>query len=224
MAIQQYTSQWSGYTYYASPTDSFSGNNLEYRHHNGMLVAHIMQGFGWSNNAIAGILGNMVLESTINPGVMENHVEWTETGGFGLTQWTKARKYYDWADMMGYLPYHDIEYQCERIRLELTDSAYDQYYPTSEFWIPMYEFVVSEKSPYWLACAFAWNYERSKVVLEGTAAQKEKLMRNRGSQANVWYKYITGEEAPDTGDLPSFKDPRKGMSKLLLYAVGSDIV
>lgn len=223
MAVQQFTSKKSGFLYYGSPTVSFDGDNLQYRHHNGMLIAQIMQSYGWSDNAIAGILGNMVSESTINPYAMEGWKEWTETGGFGLTQWTPATKYYDWAEAEGFIPYHDIEYQCERIKLEM-GGVIGQYYPSEEFWIPRNEFVTSTKSPYELACAFAWNYERPWVVLYGTAAQKNSLMKTRGGQANTWYKYITGQEAPDVGDLPSFKDPRKGMSKLLLYAAGSDIV
>lgn len=223
MAVEIYKSRRSGYTYYASPTDEFSqsAGNYDFKCVNVLVITELFRAYGWTDNAIAGILGNMESESHMNPGAMEGYVEWTDTGGFGLTQWTPATKYRAWADENNFLPYYDIEYQCERIKYEMTDAAADQYYSTDAYPISRNSFITSDKTPYELACAFAWNYERSWVVLYGTEAEKEALRQRRGSSANKWYEYITGTAAPDI-PIPSLK--RKGMSKLLLYAAGSDIV
>ena len=57
---------------------------------------------GWTLNAIAGVLGNMQQESTINPGLWQSLKEYNYSGGFGLVQWTPATKYTNWAVANGY--------------------------------------------------------------------------------------------------------------------------
>ncbi len=78
---------------------------------------------GWTVNAVAGMLGNMEIETTMNPAIFQNWVEnpcgfltdWTKIpatmsefweiflarankggGGFGLVQWTSCRKFFEW--------------------------------------------------------------------------------------------------------------------------------
>lgn len=183
MAIELYTSKRSGLQYY-SGTERFDS---EKRDHNGLVIANILINLGWSVNAVAGILGNMQSESGCNPGAYFGYAEYSETS-FGLVQWDPTSKYEEWADANGYSPYYDIEYQCERIQYEFENGI--QYYSTDEYPISRTEFVTSDLSPYELACAFAWNYERSAVVLWGTDEEKQALKEQRGSQATQWLEKI----------------------------------
>ena len=64
---------------------------------NAQYVMDLFQARGWSKNAIAAMLGNMQVESTINPGLWQGFDEFDYDGGYGLVQWTPASKYIDWA-------------------------------------------------------------------------------------------------------------------------------
>lgn len=154
---------------------------------------------GWSINAVAGILGNMETESTINPGLWESMKTGNTSGGFGLVQWTPATKLISWANSMR-LDYQDIDTQLERIEYELANGI--QYYPTASYPETFKEFKVSTKDPYYLGMAFLANYERPAV------ANQPK----RGQQAQAWYEFLSELPAP-SGTRPK----RKGLPLLLMY-------
>ena len=69
---------------------------------NAQHIADFLTEKGWTRNAIAGMLGNMQRESNINPGLWESLNYGNTSGGFGLTQWTPATKYLNWAQERGY--------------------------------------------------------------------------------------------------------------------------
>lgn len=206
MAVSEYTSVLNGYTYYAGPHNLNGSAYHDYREKNAIVIAQIMRGYGWKDNVIAGIFGNMQVESSFNPGA---YYGWADYSGvsFGLVQWDPTSKYEDWADAEGFSPYHDIEYQCERIRRELEQGLGGQYLNRDygvykEFNITRAEFLASDASPYWLASVFAFNYERPAVVINGTDAQRETLKKQRGDNADYWYEIITGTAPPDPGPGP----------------------
>lgn len=184
MSVNTYTSKRSGLTYYAG-TSRFDETQRDF---NAAVIANILMGYGWSFNAVCGILGNMQSESACNPGAYYGYTEYSATS-FGLVQWDPTSKYENWADERGYTPYYDIEYQCERIKYEFENGL--QYYSTDEYPISRSDFVTSNKTPYELACAFAWNYERSATVLNGTEAEKEELRQRRGGQAERFYTLLS---------------------------------
>jgi hypothetical protein len=72
------------------------------------------------------------------------------------------------------------------------------------------EFTTSTKSPSYLASVFLHNYERA-----GVSAELE-----RQTNANYWYKYLTGNTPPDIppdnpgGDTPTTKK-KKGYNFVL---------
>lgn len=183
---------------------------------NAIYVAAALLDYGWTLQAIAGILGNMQHESTVNPGIWESLEEGNLSRGFGLVQWTPASKYIDWANANGYTDITDIDGQIARIIWELENN--EQYYVTSSYPESFRAFTQSTATPYYLACAFAWNYERSWTVLYGTEAEKEALRQKRGNSAAAWYKLLQGLEFVD----PTKPKKGKSMSKLLLYAVGME--
>ena len=49
------------------------------------ILHYFFRSAGWTDNAIAAMLGNMQSESTINPGIWENLEPYS--GGYGLVQW-----------------------------------------------------------------------------------------------------------------------------------------
>lgn len=120
---------------------------------NARLVYKRLKKHGFSVNAIAGILGNMEAESTINPGIWEGLQPYI--GGYGLVQWTPYEKYADWAGE-GWQNNGDME--CDRIAYEFDEGI--QYYPTSDYPISAAEYKTSLESPETLAAAWMYNYER----------------------------------------------------------------
>jgi surface antigen len=139
---------------------------------------------GWSLNAVAGMLGNMQYESTINPG--RHQVGSGEDGGFGLVQWTPKRKLTEWLSSKGYAD-DDMDGQLERI---LWEKETNEQYAKNKYKYTFETFSTSLDNPYTLACAFAFDYERSWVTLYGTEAAKETLRKERGEAAEEWYSFL----------------------------------
>ena len=166
--------------------DPISGNRYLSQaemENNAKYIWYYLSGKGWTINAVAGMLGNMQTESTINPGIWESLDSGNTSGGYGLVQWTPATKLIYWCDNNG-LNYQDIAAQLQRIEYELANGI--QYYPTKNYPETFAEFKKSTKDPYYLGMAFLANYERPAV------ANQPK----RGQQAEKWYEFLTGLPAP----------------------------
>ena len=155
---------------------------------------------GWTVNAIAGLLGNMERESTINPGIWQSLNEGNLSGGLGLVQWTPATNLIEWAESKSY-DYLTMDCQLEKIMDEFVNGG--QYYQTNDFPLSFYEFSRSTESPEYLASAFMHNYERP-----GDPAEEE-----RRANARKWYNYLSNYE-PSEPEEPTTK---KGLSLLMIY-------
>lgn len=158
--------------------------------HNADLFYEKMSGYGFSVNAIAGMLGNIQTESSVNPGIWQSLKPFK--GGYGLVQWTPYTKYSDWAGS-GWENNGDKE--CERIAFEFDNGI--QYYPTSAYPITAYEFKTSDMSPEYLATAFLYNYERPANLNQP----------NRRKQAAYWYEYLEGKPSPPDPAPPDPPEP-----------------
>ena len=145
---------------------------------NASLIYKYLSGKGWSTNAIAGLLGNMESESTINPGIWQSLNYGNTSGGFGLVQWTPSTNYTNWATSNGY-DINDGYGQLFWIH-NLTTST-GQWIKTDAYPISFLEFRTSSESPEYLASAFLKNFERAGVEVEA----------ERRTQARSWYNYIT---------------------------------
>ena len=113
-------------------------------------------------------LGNMQRESNINPGLWESLDYGNTSGGFGLTQWTPATKYLNWAQERGYPCGNDysdktsyMNGQLQRILWEVENN--EQWIATPSFNFSFSAFTKSTQSPEYLAEAFLKNYERAGV-------------------------------------------------------------
>lgn len=148
---------------------------------NAQYILNYLRNRGWTKNAVCGMLGNMQVESTINPGIWEGLSSGNMSKGYGLVQWTPATKYTNWADSLGYT-WGDMNAQLQRIIYEVTATGNDkQWYSTDDYPMSFAQFIVSTDTPYNLACAFVCNYERPR--------NPNKSLR--GDNATDWYNTLT---------------------------------
>jgi hypothetical protein len=77
---------------YSLPTRDHSRLSSEQQIANAEYIFDYLTAHGWSKEAICALLGNIQLESWLNPGA------WEVGGtGYGLVQWTPAAKFLNWA-------------------------------------------------------------------------------------------------------------------------------
>lgn len=152
---------------------------------------------GWTPNAIAGMLGNMMVESTVNPWRFQHSsLDWSDpaailadSGGMGLTQWTPCRKYYNWAVSSGLDPQSGTT-MCDRIKYEQDNNlqwSLDNY--GQHTWD---EFAYSTETPEILARVFLWAYERPAQL--PTPEQEAERLAQRQSNARWCYDNIHGSK------------------------------
>ena len=167
---------------------------------------------GWTRNAVAGMLGNMQTESTINPGIWQGLNE-GHGPAYGLVQWDPYTKYTSWCEANGLEPSH-MGSALKRIEWELANG--EQYYATDSYPLSFSEYKVSTQSANYLGMAFLNNYERPA----------DRDQPNRGTQAEYWYGVLAGHTPgsggtnPDEPDKPPapWTPTGKKMSLLLLVA------
>ena len=183
-------------TYVAKPSDwskiyrygDSEGMPLEWIHGNRYLTDDEMKNNAYvfystmffkdfTLNAIAGMLGNIEIESNINPELWQSLKEGNYNGGYGLVQWTPATNYTDWANAHGY-DITDGYYQCIWLDEETVKSG--QWIETTKYPISWEEFRKSTKEPDYLALVFLKNFERAGV-------EKEE---ERKKNALKWYAYL----------------------------------
>lgn len=145
---------------------------------NAYIFFSIMASRGWSLNAIAGTLGNIEQESTVNPGLWQNLTVATGNG-FGLVQWTPSTNYTDWANSHGYA-IDDGNYQCQWLDENTVPSG--QWISTLTYPMSFEEYKTSDLLPETLASCFLKNFERAGVEVEET----------RKTNARKWYDYLLG--------------------------------
>lgn len=151
---------------------------------NAQYILNYLRAKGWTKNAICGVLGNMQIESTVNPGrwrVLGNgNSENNMDNGFGLVQWTPAKRYFDWTQKND-LPAVYMDSELQRLLYEVKTPG-EQYIPTSDYNLTFSEFIKSIKSAYYLACAFSRNYERPA---------DPNQCDTRGKKAEEWFNSLT---------------------------------
>lgn len=143
---------------------------------NAAYIYKVLKSKGWTTQAIAGMLGNMQTESTINPGLWQSMRENDMHMGFGLVQWTPASKYINWAKGKG-LDYKSLDANISRILWEVENKQ--QWINKS---MSFKEFTQSTDSAYNLGLKFLAGYERPA----------NPHQPKRGTQAETWYKFLTG--------------------------------
>lgn len=128
-------------------------------------IHDFFRGQGWTHNAISGMLGNLMVESTVNPWLFQNHsLDWNnpvailaDNGGMGLTQWTPCRKYYQWA-LDENLPPESGQTMLDRIVYEYQNNL--QWSLNNYGQHTWDDFIHSTETPDILADVWCWAYER----------------------------------------------------------------
>lgn len=172
---------------------------------NATYIYNYLGSRGWTLNAIAGLLGNTQTESTHNPGIWQGLNEGVGPG-YGLTQWTPYTKYTNWCSNNGLEP-SKMESALERILYEVEHGG-EQWVVHDKYPLTFKQFTQSTDSPYYLGMTFLNNYEMPEVIDQPI----------RGTQAEQWYKFLSGEEPPTPPDPGGDKDKNiytYGRSKIL---------
>lgn len=155
---------------------------LKEMENNAMIVIDYFRGKGWTKNAVAGLLGNMEKESTINPGRWQSGKVGNLEGGYGLTQWTPASKLFNYLDKEG-LSRTDGDAQLGRIHWELNNKAQ---WITRIGNMSFYDYSRSTLPAGELTKIFTINYERPKNA--------EMRANERMPYGEKWYKFIVEYE------------------------------
>ena len=161
----QYDGWWVELNVYFRTTDVRIYDPEQVQIDNMRKVLQYFLAKGWTRNSICGMLGNMMVESTVNPWLFQhNSLDWSDpaailadSGGMGLTQWTPCRKYYQWAVDSNLDP-ESGNTMCDRIYYEYQNNlqwSLDNY--GQHTWE---DFVTSTETPEILARVFLWAYER----------------------------------------------------------------
>lgn len=156
--------------------------SAEQSDNNAKLVWNYLKQKGWTKEAVAGMLGNMVWESTVNPDIWESLVV-DYSRGFGFTQWTPATKLFDWVGTTSPSP----EQELDRINYEAENNI--QWFENPEVSpssppISFTEFKTSKLDIRTLATYFLYYYEHP-----ADPHQEQK----RGDSAEHFYSILEGE-------------------------------
>lgn len=175
-------------------TEWIKGNrylSMSEMENNAVIVYRYLNQRGWTLNAVAGLLGNLKRESTVNPAIWEGLDYGNYNVGYGLVGWTPATNYTDWATANGY-DITDGNKQLQWIDEETVPKG--QWISTSAYPLSFADFKISTNSPEDLASAFLYNFERAGVPAE----------QERREAARHFYNYLLGidpggEPPDDTG-------------------------
>lgn len=152
---------------------------------NALIIATYFRGIGWTDNAIAAMLGNMQVESFLNPAQFEMGYNFSAAHGFGLVQWTPRTKYSDWAGADWETNYDE---QLTRIKYELDNGLQWTYNINMSF----AAFSTSTLSVDYLTEVFCRNYENP---LDWSAS-----ITQRRTNAENWYTFLGN--TPSAGKPP----------------------
>lgn len=179
---------WAGIR--TNQASSASGWSEAQKQNNALIINDYFHTLnGWTVNAVAGMLGNMEVESYINPGQTEiGYPVQTTSGGFGLVQWTPRTKYSDWA---GADWETNFDKQLQRILYEY-NGGYEQWNSARVGGVTFAQWARTTNTPAWACDIFQRAYEQPQTITD------------RSALANKWYQYLTGETppVPVTGNLP----------------------
>lgn len=181
--------------YYGSTYDNSQGLNNVKQKVNARYITSFLIAKGWTLNAIAGLLGNMQAESSLNPGRWQSEDVGNVEGGYGLVQWTPASKYLNWCYDNLLTDPSEMDNNLNRIIYEVNVGI--QWIATDTYNFSFEEFTKSTQSPEYLASAFLKNYERAGVEVEDV----------RRNNAKTWYEFITGDDFEEID--PIIPNPKK---------------
>lgn len=149
---------------------------------NARMLWKYFEPLGWTLEAVAAMLGNMEVESNINPGIwgdLDPSGD-PDTTGYGLVQWTPYTRITNWLSSHGY-SLGDGDAECAKIQEEMAHPEIEvTWISVDPFDMTFAEFSRSTLTPEYLADAFLKCYERPYD-------QDQPI---RGTYARKWYNYL----------------------------------
>lgn len=155
---------------------------------NAQIIFNTLLTKGWTENAIAGVLGNMQKESTINPGIWQN-LNPNPSLGWGLVQWTPSTNFTDWAAANGYA---NDSGDAQLIWIDTVTTSVGQWIPTAQYNETFGEFKGSTQTPEYLADCFLKNFERPAEIDQP----------DRQRYARYWFDWWDGSPVPPPNPNP----------------------
>lgn len=173
------------------------------KENNANIIIAYYRSQGIEDRAIAGILGNIDLESTFSPTLTEVG----GGGGYGLVQWTPKSDLISACNTLGLSPYTSGDVQIQVIIKEIqgNPSSINQWYTTSAFISNYYNFGASSdmigisanqflnNTMNWdadkMAIMFMAGYERPRALQESIHWEQRK------ERALFWYQYMGGSSS-----------------------------
>lgn len=167
MNIEQYNGYWICSDQYLPQAN---------RDSNARLIWDYLRNLGWTAEAVAGILGNMDVESSMNPALIEGRgyhtlpdnntvLSITTTTGVGLVQWTGTTNTPPAGQKLASFAirynknWYDGELQCFRLEREYDENLqFDPGVVDGVSW-DWYTYVHSHESPEQLAKVWQYRYE-----------------------------------------------------------------
>lgn len=178
-----------GYDLYSAEAE---GNVLE--------IAAVLRAQGWTDNAIAGTVGNMQFESQLNPWIWQNNqvlastdtnlIAHSSVHGYGLNQFTPAGTYINSTAAQSY-PGYGPNFSdrpgnpADGAAQVMWVDQHGGYIPTSRFPLTYAQYKASTDNAEYLAIAWLYNYGRGGPGVEQTEARRKEY-------AARWYEFLTG--------------------------------
>ena len=128
-------------TYYGSVWGTSEALTTEEMRIDANYIATYFRAQGWTLNAIAGMLGNLQVESSLNPGRWQGNNVGVGPA-YGIVQWDPYTKYTNWVFESGYSDPSEMD-----TNLAMTFA----------------EFAHSKEDPDYLCVVFLKNYERAGI-------------------------------------------------------------
>lgn len=191
-----------------------AGLSLSEQQNNALIIYSVLTNKGWSLNAIAGALGNMTNESTLNPANCEISVPSgsgiDHAGGLGLIQWTDYPPYSGALNpILWYADHVGEDWYNGNIQLDMLHLADDPViqkcgtnemrfgwllpsgYPKSMSW---QDYISTDETPEEAAYDFFCGIE-----MHGYPGEINK-MEERQAHAVEWYNFLLGQPIIPTPD------------------------
>lgn len=197
MNVEQYNGYWIA-------TDQYL--TQQHRDENAQLVYTHLRGLGWTREAVAGILGNMDVESTMNPALIEGRNVHTlidnntclqiGTGtGVGLVQWTghtptppAGQKLASFA-IRHSMNWYDGVCQCQRLEAEYNDDLQFDHGTVDGVSWDWQTYVVSTETPEQLAKVWQLLYERGGSDTETRQAKARYYYELLKDSFPIWLMF-----------------------------------
>lgn len=211
------------YSWIVHDTDQAGTMSEADQQNNVMIIfSELTTKYGWTLEAIAGVLGSMQIESYFNPGQWELGRK-TETPdgygygyGYGLIQWTRPSSDYP-NPYLYYCGQNNIDRldgseQLRYLNEGINDSNLWGWIKTNNYPESFEEYIKSKDTPEYLALVWFYNLERPPA--------SDTTKETRQQWARYWYDWLEGKDPIFPGT--DIEKKKAGLTKLLLFAIATD--